>query len=580
MQPEDLDKEIDRLWAKVGSYSDAPAPGVSFEPDGLTSREITLDTIALLKRQHRAQELAWTQMLETKERSLQVHKARVQSLENELSQLRAQLKSGDDRVMSEVLEVKAKLETGARVLEEERAKSAEEERALRSILEATRARLAAEDSRWRRNQEQWEKREQQYLMDIAELQRTAARYQEQAGNAEKESHRLTDDIKEAKNALEKTLAELLQERQARVETEKERAAARKKVDEVERHFEELTKLWEEERAQWRELWDRERSTWETQRGEFSAWEENLRKEREAWHAELQAKEKNQLNFVEKVNSTLRESAETSTKLASMLKILQGLGLIKPGEKEGENKSILRHWKWAAAFCVLAAAAFPAWDYYSTPHLKLLSTQAIALDNATAMAFDGTLMWVSDWGGKLEAYDPEETSKPQRSVTPAKVSPYHPSALAFGGAYMWSLDSAQARILRHNSGTPEQVLFQRAAPGPAPTALAFDGEAVWSYDAANKAFYRHGKDEGEVKAFAVAQDMVPTAMVWLGGRLWVFDSKGRRLMIFALKDTGLVFKSEVKLGEAVVGMAASGDKLWVLAGPGTARSGGALLKFGY
>lgn len=582
MQPEDLDKELSRLWAKVGSVSGGePASLGSFGLESAAA-DLSLDTIALLKRQHRVQERNWAELMETRERALAAHKERQRALEEEVRRLRERLQDSESRVMAEAFDAQSRLEAGMRSLEEDKARAAEEQAGLQNLLEATRLRLAEETSRFKAQQNQWDKREQQYLIDIKELQALAARYQQEADKSEDGARRLGDNMKEAKNALEKTLAELLMERQVREETEKERAAALKKVDEVEKHFAELSKIWEEERSQWRELWDRERSTWETQRVEFSAWEERLRKEREAWHAELQSKEASQLQFVSQVNQTLRESAETSTKMASVLKILQGLGLARLSG-EGAKQKVLTSNRFfaAAAFCIFLALVPSAWRYFKTPHFKLVSSAPMTLGNPTSLAFDGASVWVSEWDGPLLSFDPADASKIVKRAVVAAKPPYHPVALTFGRDFMWSLDSAQSRLLKHKGGSPEQVVASRAAPGPAPMALAYDGESVWSYDAVNKAFYRHDpSEEANVKTFIVEQELVPSSMIWARGQLWVADSKTRGMMVFELKGDRLKLLARQPFAETVLGMTLSKKQLWVLAGPSAARTGYALLRYKY
>src|SRR5262245_39014452 len=218
---------------------------------------------------------------------------------------------------------------------------------------------------------------------MKELQVVADCYQGQSIDNSDHSRRLGDSLKEAKNALEKTLAELLCERQIRDEVEKERAVALKKVDEIQNHFTELSKLWEEERGQWRDLWDRERSTWEAQRMEFASWEENLRKEREAWHTELKAKEQDQLKFTEQMSEMLRQATETSTKITKVLRSL-GLAAPAPGQKWGPSRPV----RYAALVLAFAAAALPVYKYLTRLEFKFESSTPVDLSNPTAMTYDG------------------------------------------------------------------------------------------------------------------------------------------------------------------------------------------------
>src|SRR5262249_31153869 len=154
--------------------------------------------------------------------------------------------------LQQTFDMQGKLDAAVADLEAERGRFEQEGASIRDILEQTRQRLNAETARWGQEQQQWERKEQQYLIDIGELQALSARVQQESGQSSEQIHRLSDTLKQAKNAIEKTLAEMLRERQLRAEADRERADAVKKVEAVQRHFDELSKAWNEERAQWRE----------------------------------------------------------------------------------------------------------------------------------------------------------------------------------------------------------------------------------------------------------------------------------------------------------------------------------------
>lgn len=577
--PEDLGKEIDRLWAKVAASSLESPEAISPPPSsGPVSQEMAWEAVALLKRQQRHESRYWTEILEAKERALAAFREKQALLQVELNSLRQRVQSDEARIVGEGLEAKARVEAALAALEQEKASHDEEMGRLRVLLEQTRARWRGEAESWRREREQFDKREEQHLAELKGLHELAARAQKEAADAP----RLEHSLREAKNALEKTLSELLRERQIRDDAEKEREKAVKKVEELQKHFEELSKLWEEERAQWRELWDRERSTWETQRQEFSAWEENLREERLAWQGEMKSKEAAQLAHAEQLTETLRQSAETSARLASVARRSEY------EDRRGLVPGVPSRWgRRLSAVALAALIAVPAWRYLSRYHFKPVSSVALERPDATGLAFDGALLWASRWDGKLLALDPRDL-RVVREAKPAVAEPYRPAALAFGGSFLWTADAAQARLVRHKSGSPEEVLAARPSPGPAPTALAFDGEALWSYDAANKTLYRHGADEATYKPYALDADAVVTAMAWIGGELWVYDAKGRELLVFGLKGESLKPRGRYTLGEQIVGMLgvkvnASGRsrrQLWILAAPSAERAAYALIRYDY
>lgn len=575
--PEDLEREISRLWARVSGPGGSPEP--SFEPvvpasPGGTG-ELAWETMSILKRQHNRQSKTWAEMLEAKEQSLRIARERLAKAETDLAGLRARLDGEDKRVMAEVMDAQSRVQEAHRALQSERARFSADLQSMNELVEEARRAAAADAARFRTEEDRFHKREQQYLIDLAELQSLAARRQEEAGKSEDSAKLLQTGLKEAKNALEKTLAELLRERKIREESEAERAKALQKVSEVEKHFDELSRIWEEERGQWRELWDRERSTWESKRQELTAWEETLRREREAWTAQAAAAERDQARYAEQVSRSIRDSSESGAQLAGALKRLAALETPAAPSVSSRFKLGRRE---AFSLCGAAAAALLGW-WLSAWTLKAGASQTIALESPTGMALSGGKVWLTDWSGRLTAFEPGDLRAPAATKVPAVPAPYRPAALAAAAGLLWTLDTAQARIVRHDAADPAKILAERPAPGPAPTALAHDGRHLWSYDAANRALYRHSEDEGTFKAYPLDDDAVPTAMAWSGGRLWLYDSKSRTLRVYEQAGEALTLAGRHDIGAPVAAIAAEpSGQLLVLAGPSSQRAGHAVIRY--
>lgn len=586
MPPEDLSREIERLWTRLGSASAEAAP-----PPGAPSAagaELAWETVAMLKTQQRRREAALSEAVAAKEESLKLWRTRAEALQAETDELRTRADGSDELVYAQLLDAQQRLEGAARALEHER----EERRLLQAALEESRARITAEVERAREAEARWAKRETQSLIDLKDVQAAAERRQQEAAQADQAVSVLKGGLAEAKNALEKTLAELLLERHERARIEEERERALKKTDEVERHFNELQKLWEEERAQWRELWDRERSTWEAQRQELAQWEETLRREREAWHGELQEKEKSHLTFTDSLTGKIRETTVAAEQVASRMRQIESREerdravSAQAGVEAGRAASVRARRIRAAAVALvgaaLIAAAVPAWRWGAEWRFEPEATAPVAALNPTALAFDGTLLWIADWGGRISALDPADPRRAVREIAVPAGGLFRPVALAFGDGRMWTLDSARARLLRSLAARPESVVSAIASPGPAPTALAFDGASLWSYDAANRALYRHASDEATYQSFPIEDDVVPNALAWVDGRLWLHDTKSRRIMIYALEGGRFALKENHPSPDAaVVGFAvlpgAAGRRVWALVGPSAERAQPALLR---
>ncbi|MBI5247135.1 MAG: hypothetical protein HY923_08130 [Elusimicrobia bacterium] len=582
LPPEDLNREIERLWTRLGTASTEAV--VPWTPPS-AGAELAWETVAMLKAQQRRRESAAAEAIEAKEEALKHWRARAEAYQAEADEMRARAEGGQELEFAQLLDAQQRLESAARALASEKARHEEERRALQAALEESRARFAAEAARAREAESRWGKREAQSLVDLKNIQTAAERRQKEAAEADQSVIALKGGLAEAKNALEKTLAELLLERHERTRVEEERARALKKTEEVEAHFNDLQKLWEEERAQWRELWDRERSTWEAQRQELAQWEETLRREREAWHAELQEKEKSHLSFTESLSGKIRETSDVADKVAERMKTLESREA-RAGVEAGHALSS-RARRTRAAVLVLAAAglfaaAYPAWHWAREWRYEPESVAPVSSPNPAALAFDGTLLWVADWSGRLVALDPADPRRSVREVAAPAGGPLRPTALAFGDGRMWLLDAARARLLRLSPQSPETPLLSLPSPGPAPTALAYDGATLWSYDAVNRALYRHGADEATHKSYPIEEDVVPNALAWLNGRLWLHDTKSRRLMIYALENDRFTLKeNHAAPDEAMAGFAVlqgeNGLRLYVLAGPTAERSAPALLR---
>ena len=547
----------------------------------------------MMKSQQRRREAALAAALEAKEQAMTHWRARAESLEREAHELRDRLDGSDERAFAELLGARNKLEDAVLALQTEQARHEEERRHLEAALEEARERITAEAARARDAEARWTKREAQSLVDLRDVQQSAERRQREAAQADENVRALKASMGEAKNALEKTLAELLLERQERARVEKERERALKKAEEVQNHFNELQTLWEEERAQWRELWDRERSTWEAQRQELAQWEETLRREREAWHAELQDKEKTQLTYTDSLTGKLHETAAVAEQVAERMKMIesreenergrqarldQEAALAAAARKRRARRSLA-----GAAALVLVVVGAGVWRWSGEWLYVPETTSSVPIENPTALALDGVQLWMSDWSGRIVAIDPADSGRVLRESAASVPAPYRPAALAFGGGLLWTLDAAQARLVGLRVEKPEALMSSESAPGPAPSVLAFDGASLWSYDAVNRALYRHRSGESVHKAFTIEEQVVPNSMAWVDGRLWIHDTKSRRIIIYDLVDERLLRKETHPAPDgAVLGFAVSGNKdgrrVWVLAGPSAERAQPALLVY--
>lgn len=591
MTPDDLQRELDRIWRNVTAPAEGPYPSMPSAPPLESSsfvQEATREAIDLIRSRHAVELRRVNEMLEAKERSAREMSERLAAAERQLMELKRAQGKEDERVRREVLGVAAQAERAQKAFEAEQIRLREEEKLLRSIAEETRKQLAGERARWEELQRQWAEREQQYLIDLKGLQTLVERLQRESGQKGGESLRLNASLGEAKTAIEKTLGELLTERKAREASDKERDAALKRVKEVEEHFQELQNLWQEERKQWAELWERERSRWEGQKQEFSSWEEKVRKDREEWHAGMKTIEEREARYAGQIAETLRKSSEAGEKVAALLRSFG----IHPSGVEGPGLgAVLRRRRrvvQGAAAAVLLGAGGWLWSRRpATLKLEPISASAVPVSNPSAAAYDGSALWACGWDGACASLDPADPTAVLARAPAPRAGPYHPVSLAVSGGWLYALDAAQARILKLSLGRPLEVLGMWPSPGPAPVALAHDGTDLWSYDAVTRTLYRHPSESGEPETFPLELEAAPSAMAWRKGELWVNDAKGPRLLVFARKDKTFSLKRVARLEGPILSLSlvarpADGGRerveLWALTGPQTGSPDPSLRKY--
>lgn len=551
-EPDEIQRELNRLWDRVTanppeSFIPATsAPPLSSDIPSI-AREASMTAIQLIKRQYRQEAARLRQLIELKERAARVLQDRLSAAESEVASLRRRSLQGEESVFREVADVQAELQQAHESVKAQEQRFREEEGLLRRIAEETRKQLAAETSRWRALEHHWNEREQQYLLDIRELQARAQKAFESAAKNEGRHRKSLSELQEAKTAIESTLAELLKERQDREGSNKERDKARERVKEIEEHVQQLQNLWNEERAQWQELWDRERSTWETQRQEFASWEDKVRTDRRDWHGQLKGLEGRETKYREQMAEITRKSAQAGEKVTELLHKLSGrmaeianlkaVKLVPPAPRRPFD---WRPVKWGAALALALAVAIPVWKHLHRLRFELVASHVLTAETPTGIAYDGNALWLGEWEGRLSSLDPDDPSTVLSSVRVKKSGIYHPVSLAVWSDALYTLDSAQGRIMRHPVADPSKISLRWESPGPAPVALAHDGQNLWSYDAASRAVYRHlgeGRD-AQVDAYKIELDVLVSAMAWHRDRLWVYDAKNGQILVFQVVGKSL------------------------------------------
>lgn len=552
MTPEEIQRELDSLWSKVTSGTPPVAPAMPLPISGeqyslhdapAITREVTLETLSLVKRQHRAEVTRLAHLLELKERSLAETMERLRLTAAELERLRRREERVDALTTQQAMAYSAELEAAQEAQKAAQARLAEEESRLRSIAEESRRRVASEETRWRALEADWAAREAEYLMRLRELEARAEKERESSASALGAEQRALSELGEAKGAIEASLGELLKERREREEAEKERGRALQRVKDVEERMNELQNLFTEERKAWQELWERERSAWEAKKQELSAWEARVHEEKESFHQKFGQLEEAETRHAQEMTEILRRSSDAGSRIADFMreaaaKAAEMTSLKAPAAQGPVLPRIDRRWlAVAAAAALMFASAVPAWKAMHKLSFTLKSSHNLSAARTTAIAYDGDTLWVAEWEGGLLAFEAENPAEPIRREIVGVKGPYHPAALSSWAGKMYALDAAQARVLRFSVETPDKVESSWPTPGPAPAALAHDGQNLWSYDAATKVLYRHLGEgpEAQTESFRLDFDAVLTAIRWHKGELWAWDAKGKQVLVLKKKE---------------------------------------------
>jgi len=561
MEHNEIDRQLGELWKKASGKDYLPEQPYSSQ----RYSESHIETVQFLKNNFSKAESEWKRLLDVKEANIRDLSAQLDETRAHLGELRQHYQEAQEKLIGEELTLAVNLEESGKILDAQKKNHAGEVALLKEVLERTKIEMSGMSERietLRAEREEWRKKFIARTVEVSDLKDSASGFE----------HKLGD----AKEAVEKTLAELLAERRTRQDAEKKIREAEKKAAEFESQLANAKANWEAERKEWRELWDRERSVWETHRQEFAVWETRLRSEREAWSAKLKEEEAKGLDYAAGLANTLKESSQWTEKVTQILKLYALKGVQLPSVFVPVNKSavpalaaksVSRLMALAlAGLTVLGSFAWWLYDYRTKAHFTLLSRQSLDLPAASGFAISGDGLWLADWDKGLILKDPKDLAT-LRVLNGAGGEPFRPAAVAAFEGGAWALDMAQLRFIKKdvNSG---KILESVKTPGPAPQGVAWDGYNLWSFDAATGMLYRYGLDpaSGVEAAFELPGLKSLAAMQWLDGTLWTLDS-GNYLRRYVFKDGAFSSVSSQKLNVPAASFWAGKGYFWTLAKTG-------------
>ncbi len=519
MESNEIDRHLNDLWKKV-SGSDYVPDASPLPPD---IRQSNMETMRFLRENFSKAESEWKTLLAGKDAQLRDLGAQLEETRAHLGEIKQHYQEAREKSINEELATALNLEESKGLLDTQKKNHAREIALLKELLERTKVEMVSLQGRidaLRAERDDWRNKFTGLSVEKADLDDAKAG--------------LTAKLGDSKEAVEKTLAELLSERKNRRDDQARMKDLEGQVKDLTARLDSAKTNWDAERTQWRELWDRERSVWETHRQEFAVWEERLRSEREAWTMKMREQESKGVENAAGLANILKESSQWSEKVTQVLKLyaLKGVELPSVFVSAGPDKGFVRARKnvsraLALGLAGLLAMSGAAWQVYAwraKAHYKLLSSAPLDLPDPSGLAVTKDGVWLADWNKGLALKDIKDLSTLRVLPAPAG-SLLRPGALSASANGLWTLDMAQLRYVRQ-SFSDGAITESVKTPGPAPQGAAWDGYSLWAFDASSGLLYKYGLDPaaGASATYPLEDLKSLVCMQWAGGQLWTLDSK--------------------------------------------------------
>ena len=573
MNGEELDQRMNSMWKKVSGADYAPG-GPSLPADVSSSNA---GTIRFLRDNFSKAEDKWKTLLAAKDEQLRELSARLDDTTLHLEDLRQRLQDARESVLNQEMASALNLEEAKKMLDAQRANHAKETALLKEVLERTKTEMVSLQERidvLRKERDSWRTKSDGLGAEKADVEDKKAGLEARLG--------------ESKEAVEKTLGELLAERRLRRDEQVKAKELEARIKDLSVQLEGVKTNWDAERTQWRELWDRERSVWETHRQEFAVWEERLRSEREAWTLKMREQEARGVQNASGLADVLKESSAWSEKVTQILKLyaLKGVELPSvfvsaPSPNAGRKAAAGAARVLALALAALLVMGGGAWQlnaYRSRVHYTLLSRSPVDQPNPSGLAITKDGVWLADWEKGVSLKDAADLATVKLLPAPAGT-PLRYGALSASDGGLWALDMAQLRYVRR-AFADGALLDSAKTPGPAPQGAAWDGYNLWAFDAASGLVYKYALDpaSGASSSYELEGVKSLVCMQWSGGRLWVLDSKNN-LRRYALENGAFKQLSSQAFGpSSPAAFWVDGGTLWTLERSGKLDRGYEIRKY--
>ena len=546
------------LWKKVS--------GTEYVPDAsplpADIRQSNMETMRFLRENFSKAEGEWKTLLAGKEAQLRDLTNQLEETKAHLSEIKQHYQEAREKSLNEELATALNLEESKKLLDAQRKNHAREVALLKEILERTKVEMVSLQGRidaLRAERDEWHNKFTGLSVEKADLDDAKAG--------------LTAKLADSKEAVEKTLAELLNERKSRRDDQVKMKDLESKIKDLTGTLENSKANWDAERAQWREMWDRERSVWETHRQEFAVWEERLRSEREAWTMKMREQESKGVENAAGLANVLKESSQWSEKVTQVLKLyaLKGVELPSVFVSAGPDQGFIRARKnvsraiamGLAGLLLMSGAAWQIYGWRAKAHYKLLGSAPLDLSNPSGLAVTKEGVWLADWNRGLILRDTKDLSTLRVLPAPAG-GPLKAGALSASDSGLWTLDMAQLRYALQNF-KDGSIIESVKTPGAAPQGAAWDGYNLWAFDASSGMLYKYGLDPAAGASATYTLEGVKSlvCMQWADGQLWTLDGKNV-LRRYKLTESGFRKISSQDFGKRpAAAFWVAGDRLWTI-----------------
>ncbi len=560
------------MWKKVSGHDYVPDSS-PLPPD---IRQADRDTMRFLRDNYTKAETEWRSLLDAKDAQIRDLTAQLEEIRAHLGEIKQHYQEAREKAINEEMTAALHLEESGKLIETQKKNHARDVALLKELLERSKVEMVNLQGRidaLRKERDEWRGKFDAQSVEKADLADAKAG--------------LSAKLGDSKEAVEKTLAELLAERKNRRDDQAKMKDLEARIKDLSAQLETTRTNWDAERTQWRELWDRERSVWESHRQEFAVWEERLRAEREAWTLKMREQEAKGVQNVAGLADMLKETTQWSEKVTQILKLyaLKGVELPSVFVSAGPDSNFQKARKGViraaavglAGLLLMSGAAWQIYSWRAKVHYKLLSSAPLELPNPSGLAVTKDGVWLADWNRGLSLKDAKDLATLRVLPVPAGET-LRPGALTASDGGLWTLDMAQLRYARQNF-SDGRVTGSAKTPGPAPQGAAWDGYNLWAFDAASGLLYKYGLDPeaGAASTYRLEGLRSLSCMQWFNGELWTLDGKNV-LRRYALKDGVFRKVSSQEFGGKASAFWADGNTLWTVEKAGELAGGYELKRY--